>query len=157
MSFDPRSFRDALGRFASGVTVVSIRDAEGVHGITVSAFCSVSMEPPLVLVAIGKKARAHGRVAVAGRFGVSVLAADQQVLSDLFAGRPGVEAVPVWREEGWATPVLEGALTQLDCSVAQAVDAGDHTLYIGHVEQIAVHEGEPLAYWKGAYRGVVAR
>ena len=105
MSLDSRSFRDALGRFASGVTVVTVRDADGVHGITVSAFSSVSLEPPLVMVAVGKKARAHARIAAAGRFGVSVLAADQQVYSDLFAGRPGVEAVPVWRDSGWATPV----------------------------------------------------
>jgi flavin reductase (DIM6/NTAB) family NADH-FMN oxidoreductase RutF len=157
MSIDPTLFRAALGRFASGVTVVSVQDAEGLAAITVSAFCSVSMEPPLVLVSIGQRSRAHPRIASAGRFGVSVLADVQQELSDRFAGRPDVAGVPEWEVDGWESPVLKGALARLDCRVEQAVSAGDHTLFLGRVVRADVHEGEPLAYWRGAYRGVVAR
>ena len=157
MSIEPTTFRTALGRFASGVTIVSVADDEGVHGITVSAFCSVSMEPPLVLVSIGHRARAHARVAAAGRFGVSVLSGAQQSLSDRFAGRPDVVEAPAWDTEGWVSPVLSGAIARLDCQVEQAVEAGDHTLFIGRVVRADSNEGEALAYWRGAYRAVVAR
>jgi flavin reductase (DIM6/NTAB) family NADH-FMN oxidoreductase RutF len=157
MTIEPSIFRAALGRFASGVTIVSVQDDEGTHGITVSAFCSVSMEPPLVLVSIGRRARVHARIGAVGRFGVSVLSDAQLALSDRFAGRPDVVEAPAWETGGWDTPVLEGALARLDCHVEQTVEAGDHTLYIGRVVRADVHEGEPLAYWRGAYRSVVAR
>jgi flavin reductase (DIM6/NTAB) family NADH-FMN oxidoreductase RutF len=156
MSIDSRSFRDALSRFGSGVTVVSLRDPEGTAGITVSAFCSVSLEPPMVLVCVGHRSRLHARLLAAGRFGVSVLAADQQALSDRFAGRPDVEQQPEWREEGWASPVLAGALAQLDCEVAQAIEAGDHTILLGRVLRAESQDGAALAYWRGGYRTISA-
>ncbi len=153
MSVEPRAFRDALGRFASGVTVVSVNHADGVHGITVSAFSSVSLDPPLVAVCIGTKARACAMLRDAGHFGVSILAADQRALSDAFAGRPDA-AAPAWDRDGWETPVLSGALARLDCRVAQAVEAGDHVVFIGAVDRIDTSEGAPLAYWRGRYRAL---
>jgi flavin reductase (DIM6/NTAB) family NADH-FMN oxidoreductase RutF len=124
-----------------------------VHGITVSAFSSVSLDPPLVAVCIGTKARACAMIAEAGRFGVSILAADQRALSDAFAGRPDA-AAPAWDRAGWETPVLSGALARLDCRVAQAVEAGDHVVFIGTVDRIDTSEGAPLAYWRGRYRAL---
>jgi flavin reductase (DIM6/NTAB) family NADH-FMN oxidoreductase RutF len=152
MSIDSRAFRDALSRFGSGVTVVSLRDEEGIAGITVSAFSSVSLEPPMVLVCIGHRSRALPRLRAAGRFGVSVLAADQQALSDRFAGRPDVEQQPTWLEDGWESPVLAGALAQLDCVVSQSLDAGDHTIFVAEVTRADTQDGDALAYWRGGYR-----
>ncbi len=154
MSVDSKAFRDALGRFGSGVTVVSVNGPDGTRGVTVSAFSSVSMEPPTVLVCIGKKARAHDLVAGEGAFGVSLLADGQRPLSDLFAGRPDVTEVPEWRHDGWRTPVLAGALAQLDCVVRQAVDAGDHTVFFGEVVRAESADGAPLLYWRGRYRAL---
>ena len=154
MSVDSKAFRDALGRFGSGVTVVSVNSPEGVRGITVSAFSSVSMEPPTVLVCIGKKSRAHDLVLSAGVFGVSLLAEGQRPLSDRFAGRPDVVEEPVWRTEGWGTPVLDGALAQLDCVVSQSVDVGDHTVCFGQVVRAESGDGAPLVYWRGRYRAL---
>ncbi len=159
-------FRAALSRFMSGVTIVSTvstvstqaaadaaTEAGEIHGMTASAFLSVSLDPPLVLVSVSKKARFHAHVSASGRYGVSILARDQEALSNHFAGRPMAEGGPVWEREGFVTPVLAGALAQLDCALHQAVDAGDHTLFIGLVERAVVAEGEgaPLGYYRGKY------
>lgn len=150
---DPAAFRRALGSFASGVTVVTaLRDAE-VAGITVSAFSSVSLDPPLVLVCVGNRANFHGVLRTTSRFAVSLLGGDQERASNYYAGR---------REEGWAppleqpeggVPVLGGALATLQCDVHDAVEMGDHTVFFGRVTSISVRDGgEPLAYWRGRYR-----
>ena len=149
---DAKSFRDVLGRFPSGVTVVSCVVEGQTYGMTVSAFSSVSLDPPLVLVCIAHKASNHARIASAGRFVVSILSAEQHALSNRFAGYGGEDAVVEWRTEGTTTPVLSGAVAWLDCTVAQAVDAGDHTVFIGRVEAAAADGGAPLIYWRGAYR-----
>lgn len=152
MDVSPAAFRDALGRFASGVTVVTIPhagDPAGVRGITANAFMSVSLEPPLVLVSIGKKARAHEPLLTAQRYGVSILGQDQAALSNHFAGFDD-SAVPSFTElDGLA--VLEGALAQLVCRVVNRVEAGDHTLFIGQVEALTTAEGSPLLYFRGRY------
>jgi flavin reductase (DIM6/NTAB) family NADH-FMN oxidoreductase RutF len=154
MNFEPRAFRDALGRFASGVTVVSCELDGELSAMTVSAFASVSLDPPLVLICIARKASNHDRIARAGRFGVSVLAADQQALSNRFAGYGGEDAPVDWSRESVKTPVLRGALAWLDCAVEQAVPAGDHTVYIGRVEALGATDGAPLTYWRGGYRSL---
>ncbi len=151
---DPRDFRAALGRFASGVTVVSTLDDGRPFGMTVSAFSSVSLEPPLVLVCIAHKAANHDRIARVGRYGVTLLAADQQVLSNHFAGRPDTSLDVRWEVDGWGAPRLLGGLAFLDCAVHEAVRAGDHTIYVGRVEGVAVADGAPLVYWRGGYRAL---
>lgn len=158
--FTPREFRDALGRFATGVTVVTmhVRAADGTeeggsyrtYGITVNAFMSVSLDPPLVAISIDKKARAHATLQGAERFGVSVLAAGQQVLSDLFAGRPVEEPLQPF-EQLAGFPVLRGALAQLVCSAYQEHEVGDHTIFVGKVEALRHAEGTPLLFFKGQY------
>jgi flavin reductase (DIM6/NTAB) family NADH-FMN oxidoreductase RutF len=122
--------------------------------MTVSAFSSVSLQPALVLVCIAHKASNHDRIRTAGRFAVSILSADQQALSNRFAGYGGEDAVIEWADVGSRTPVLAGAIAWLDCAVEQAVAAGDHTIFIGRVEAAGTADGAPLAYWRGGYRSL---
>ncbi|MDZ7706456.1 MAG: flavin reductase family protein [Trueperaceae bacterium] len=146
---DANTFRDALGRFASGVTVVSMDTDGGPRGITVNAFSSLSLDPPLVGVAIDHRAGAHGSLAQAARYGVSVLARSQQILSDRFAGRD-VEVEVGWERLAEA-PVVRGALVQLSCEIVQRVVVGDHTLFVGQVESALTRDGVPLLYHRGGY------
>jgi flavin reductase (DIM6/NTAB) family NADH-FMN oxidoreductase RutF len=160
MPIDSDQFRPTLGRFPTGVTVVTFKlpDAGafveaphgGVHGITVSSFISLSLLPPLVGVAIGQKSRAHSMLPGLARFGVSILAEDQVRISDHFAGRPidlGSDAL----EELDGHPVVRGASAQLVCDIVNQVVIGDHTLVVGRVEQSQLSERPPLAYGRGRY------
>lgn len=146
---DARTFRDALGRFATGVTVVTMDTDDGPRGITVNAFSSLSLDPPLVGVAIDHGAGAHGALVRADRYGVSILARSQQVLSDRFAGRD-IDPEIGWERLGEA-PVLRGALVQLSCGIVQRVAVGDHTLFVGEVEAAITLDGVPLLYHQGGY------
>lgn len=146
---DARTFRDALGRFATGVTVVSMDTEQGPRGITVSAFLSLSLHPPLVGIAIDERAGAHGTLVEAERYGVSILAEPQQPLSDRFAGRD-VDLDIAWERVGDA-PVLEGALVQLGCVIVDRHRTGDHTLFVGRVDAAEVRDGSPLLYHRGGY------
>lgn len=146
---DETTFRDALGRFATGVTVTSVDTDQGPRGITVNAFLSLSLDPLLVGVSIDTAAGAHASLTAADRYGVSILSTDQRVLSDRFAGRP-IEVDVAWQRLGGA-PVLADALVQLDCRIVDKVVTGDHTLFVGQVEAATTREGEPLLYHQGGY------
>jgi flavin reductase (DIM6/NTAB) family NADH-FMN oxidoreductase RutF len=149
----PQAFRQTLGRFASGVTVVTMLEDGKPHGITVSAFLSVSLEPPLVLVSIDKKAHSHTRLVNAERYGVSILSEGQQSMSNHFANRDP-NAVPEFEQLN-NFPVLNNALAQLVCKTVQQVDAGDHTLFIGQIEALQWQEnGKPLVYFHGGYQKI---
>jgi len=148
---DPMEFRRTLGRFATGVTVVAAYDEAGSpKGLTVNAFMSVSLDPPLVLVSLDNRSRTKPVIERAGRYGVSVLAEEQKALSDHFAGRPQEGLAIVFVERAGA-PVLEGALAQVVARVVEAHPAGDHTLFLGEVEHLAYREGRPLLYYAGRY------
>jgi len=151
MPIEPDAFRQTLGRFPSGVTVVTVARPDGaVHGITVSSFMSLSLTPPLVGVAIGHRARAHGMLPGLARFGVSVLAEDQAGVSDHFAGRPvPLDDDPFEGLDGH--PVLLGAAAQLVCDVLDQVPVGDHTLVVGRIEHARVRDAAALAYVQGRY------
>jgi flavin reductase (DIM6/NTAB) family NADH-FMN oxidoreductase RutF len=146
---DAREFRNALGRFATGVTVVTVPNGEGVRGITANAFMSVSLHPPLVVVSIDKKARTHELLLQAERYGVSILREDQEALSNHFAGLEG-ETEPVLSAFAGLL-VVEGALAHLVCRTVDRHAAGDHTLFIGEVEALRYREGRPLLYFRGKY------
>lgn len=162
-NFTSIDFRRALGRFATGITVVTMQLPEGsgelageptgaqrAFGITVNAFMSISLEPPLIAISIDKRAGAHATLEAAKRFGVSVLSERQEALSDLFAGRPvSVREEPF--EEFALFPVIKGALTQMVCRPHKAVEAGDHTIFIGEVQALRSRAGEPLLFYGGAY------
>ena len=148
---DSRHFRNVLGHFLTGVTVVTVRDGQDVHGMTASAFTSVSLDPPLVLVCVGKRARLHAWMAKDTPFGVSILGEAQAPLSNLFAGYPAADTVVEFDASFGTTPVITGALAWLDCTVVSLVDAGDHTIVIASVERAHAQEGAPLAYYRGKY------
>lgn len=153
-AIDPDRFREALARFASGVTVVTTIGADGrPYGLTVSSFCSVSLVPPLVLVCIDLRSDAHAGFDASGVFGVSVLAEDQEEISQRFAwgGAEKFDAVTL-EPGGSGVPLVPGALARLECRVVAAHDAGDHTIYVGEVVATAVRPGRPLVYHQGAYR-----
>jgi flavin reductase (DIM6/NTAB) family NADH-FMN oxidoreductase RutF len=152
MEVNAQSFKQTLSRFASGVTVITMQEETVIHGITVSAFLSVSLEPPLILVSIDKKAQSHARLLATQRYGVSILAEGQEHLSNHFAGRDD-SVTPVF-ENLAGFPVLKDALAQLVCTIHQTVDAGDHTLFIGYIQEVAWRDAMPLAYFQGKYRQV---
>ena len=160
MTATPDDFRDALRHFPSGVTIVTMRAGDQVHGLTVSAFASVSPEPPLVLIMIDHRHRAHQILEADGAvFAVNVLAADQTELSNRFAW---VKTEDRFAEGRWATaetgaPVLEDALAWLDCTIHSRARAGTHTIYVGEVQVVGVPrpDDEPLVYWNRGYRRLV--
>ncbi|WP_413248007.1 flavin reductase family protein [Sinomonas flava] len=140
-------FRGSLGRFATGVAIVTFDGPTKRHGITVNSFTSVSLEPPLVLVSIARRAKAHDELA--GRpFTVNILGAEQEALARHFAGRPGVE--PVW-VEGPTAPRLSRPLAYFECTPWAAYDGGDHTLYVGEVVDFGYRSGDALAFQGGRF------
>lgn len=153
--FDSRQYRHALGRFASGVTVVTTLHENRPHGMTANAFVSVSLNPPLVLVSVDNRATLHRLLPVTRRYGVSVLAEDQEVLSNHFAGRTA-EGVRLEFTERLGVPLLAGAIAYFVVKVVDAHAAGDHTLFIGEVEHFEAGEGRPLIFHAGQYQRVRA-
>jgi len=156
MKISKDEFRAALGRFASGVTVVTTRDNENrLHGITVSSFCSVSLSPPLILVCIDQEAGSHHAFEQSRAFVVNILREDQQYLSDRFASQLPDKFAGVKCRAGIENlPVLEEALVNLECRLVNAHDNGDHTIYIGEIIVSTVNEGKPLVYFQGDYRKI---
>ena len=150
-SFDPRQFRNALGRFASGVTVVTTSHEGRPHGMTANAFVSVSLNPPLVLVSVDNRATLHRILPLTGRYGVSVLAENQEILSNHFAGR-SVEGLHIRFTERLGVPLLEGAVAYFVVRVIDAHTAGDHTLFIGEVEHFEARDDRPLLFYSGKYQ-----
>ncbi len=158
MAVSSEEFRHALGRFASGVTVVTVADERGeATGLTVSAFSSVSLNPPLVLVCIDNRSTSIPVIESVGSFAVNVLTKDQAHLSNRFASRDVNKFDGVaWSKGSLGMPLLSGALAQLECTLAKTVDAGDHTLFIGQVEATNVEDSEqPLLYFNGNYGNFV--
>ncbi len=150
------AFRRTLGMFATGVTVLTTRSGETVHGMTANAFMSVSLRPPLVLVSVDRRARMSNLLHEGTRFAVNVLEAGQAMLSDRFAGRIVVEdgAEPRF-ELIHDTPLVEGALAHLIVRVVRSYWGGDHSLFLGQVEYARYGEGEPLLFHGGRYERIV--
>ena len=145
-----RELRQVMGRFATGVTVVTTLERDTIHGMTANAFLSVSLRPPLVLVSLGR-CRMNEMLPRTRRYGVSVLAHDQEDFAAHFAAQRTAPEEPrfVWRE---GLPLLEGALAQLVCRVVDVHPAGDHVLWIGEVEHLAHQEdGQPLLFYTGRF------
>jgi flavin reductase (DIM6/NTAB) family NADH-FMN oxidoreductase RutF len=153
MAISQEEFRAALGRFASGVTIVTSIDDEGrFHGMTVSAFCSVSLEPPLVLVCISSDTGSHSAIAGSKKFAVNILHEDQAELSERFAApiEDRFSAVGcVIGASGLA--LIGGALVNLECALVESIVAGDHTIYVGEVEHVTLADGAPLLHFRGEY------
>ena len=149
------AFRRTLGMFATGVTVLTTRVGEQVHGMTANAFMSVSLRPPLVLVSIDRRAKMGALMHEGTRFGVSVLEARQTGLSDRFAGRVSDEVPEATFEVVHETPLVEGALAHLVTRVVRSYWGGDHSLFLGQVEFARYGEGRPLLFHGGRYERLI--
>lgn len=148
---DDKAFRRAMGKFATGVTVITTCLQGEVHGMTANAFVSVSLDPRLILVSISKNAKMLETMKESGAFAVSVLSQEQKEMSVYFAGQAQErrEIEFTWVND---MPVLPNSLAALVCDVYDAHAAGDHTLFIGKVNHITTHELEPLLFFGGNYR-----
>ncbi len=156
---DSEQFRDLLRCFAAGVTLVTTRSGERVHGLTVSSFASVSDDPPLVAVIINRGHTIHSLLeAPDSPFAVSILAADQSALSERFAFGPEQERFGAgdWTTAATGAPVLADAVAWLDCRIVDRHPAGTHVIYVGQVEAGAVPraDSQPLVYWNRGYQTV---
>ncbi|MDF2680835.1 MAG: flavin reductase domain protein FMN-binding protein [Brevibacillus sp.] len=149
---DPRELRNTFGRFATGVTVVTFQEGEEAGGLTVNSFTSVSIDPPLILVSIDRRARSHD-VLLQKPFVVNILAADQEAIAWQFAGRPQQDLEITWEQTN-AGPRLAGTLAHLECEPWQAYDGGDHTLIVGKVTKFSYEQGEALGFYCGKFHKV---
>jgi flavin reductase (DIM6/NTAB) family NADH-FMN oxidoreductase RutF len=140
---DTARLRCALGRFGTGVCVVTVSGDDGDHGLTVNAFTAVSLDPPLVLVSIGKRARGH-RLLEGAPFAVNILGAEQEDVARHFSGDPHPDRVQ-WTT-GTVAPRLAGALATFECRPWCAYDGGDHTLFVGEVVALDYRDGDGLGY-----------
>lgn len=156
MAISKEEFRAALSRFPSGVTVVTTKDKAGrLHGITVSAFCSVSLEPPLVLVCIDKTTGSHPAFEFGAAFVVNVLNEDQAHLSNHFASLiadkfDGIE----YRQTSDGIPILDDAMVNLECRLVYMHEGGDHSIFVGEIQNAIIKDGKPLLYFQGSYRSL---
>ena len=153
---DQRAFRDTLGHYASGITIISGIDEEGPIGFTCQSFYSVSTEPPLVSFSVMTNSTTYPRVRETGKFAVNVLAHDQHTVSNQFA-RKGTDkwAGVSWNPTVAGNPVIADTLMWLDCDIWAEHEAGDHYIVIGRVNEMSPaswHKEEPLLYFKGQYR-----
>jgi len=150
----PDEFRRACGRFATGVTIATVLDAQGTpHGLTVSSFTSVSLEPPLILICLGHAVTIIDAFRAATHFAINVLSAAQQDLSDRFArkGEDRFNGLP-WTAGDTGVPLLPGVLAAIECSVEHRVTSGDHDILIGRMVRAEVADGDPLLYFASRYR-----
>ncbi len=150
VGIDPKELRRTCGAFATGVTVITARDSAGDHGMTANAFMSVSLEPPLIVVSVSRKARLIGKIEATGRYGVSILAEHMEHIAWHFAGKPQADLTDLF-EDFHGLPAIRGAVAHFAARLHQAVDGGDHVLYIGAIEGIARMEGRPLTFHEGKF------
>jgi len=153
MPIDDARFRQAMGHFASGVTVVTTASAGELYGMTVSSFASLSLNPPLVLICIDKSVPSHDSIKDAGCFVVNILEQRQEHLSRRFATTATDKFKGVaWHSGQLGLPVLDNTLAAIECRLRSALDGGDHTIFVGEVVDAEVREGAPLLYYRRGYR-----
>lgn len=156
MPIDKDTFRRVLSNFAAGVTVVTTFDRDRrPHGLTATAFTSVSLDPPLVLVCIDKKAETFPHFAPAGVFAVNFLGTDQRDVSQHFAKHGGDKFTGMgWRQGALGAPILDGTIGHVECRIAHAYEGGDHVIYVGEIDSAAAGDGQPLLHFRHAYHRV---
>jgi flavin reductase (DIM6/NTAB) family NADH-FMN oxidoreductase RutF len=147
-------FRRACGRFAAGVSIATVMDkSPAPHGVTVSSFTSVSLDPPLILICLGHAAVSLPPFRAAGYFGINILEENQRALSEHFArkGHHRFDGLD-WRPGETGVPLIAGALAHIECAAVRRLPAGDHDIIIGQVVRARVHKGEPLIHFASRYR-----
>ncbi|MCH8981713.1 flavin reductase family protein [candidate division KSB1 bacterium] len=156
MSVSPELFRNTLAKFCTGVTIVTTKNQEGMHGLTVNAFTSVSLDPPLILVCIQKNGLSHSTLCECEAFVVNILSEEQKELSDRFAN-PALDSEERFRDLNFrvsenGVPILAGNLGHLECRVVNQFEGGDHTIFIGQVENGDFSAGkQPLLFYESRY------
>jgi len=155
MSIDPKAFRNRCGDFATGVTIICSKDENNeVHGMTANGFMSVSLDPALIVVSIGKNQKTHGLIKAAGEYSVNILAESQMAVSNHFAGRPDPE-MNLEFDEVDNIPVLKECISYFTAKVTAMHDEGDHTLFIGEVQAMGTVKDEaPLLFHAGRYNAI---
>jgi flavin reductase (DIM6/NTAB) family NADH-FMN oxidoreductase RutF len=152
MAVSKDEFRQGLSRFASGVTVVTCKGDSGYHGMTVSAFSSLSLDPPLVLICVHARSSVHDALMAGGCFAVNVLAEDQEPISRRFASKSPDRFNGVGYQVGkTGAPLIKGALAFIECRIVHTYPGGDHTILVGQVEASGISDGKPLLYFCGTY------
>ena len=150
----PDEFRHTLSHFASGVTIITVCDGQGrPTGLTASAFTSVSLDPPLILVCVDHKSQSYPALVAGKMFAVNILAHDQEALSRRFATTKienKFEGVP-FALSALGLPLLENALAHLECATVNVHLEGDHSIFVGRIERAVVKTGHPLVYYRGRY------
>lgn len=155
MPLDPQTFKEVMSRWASGITVVTCNTEGRVHGMTASSFSSLSLDPPLALVCVGKGKLTHALIEREQAFGIHILDPSLRSISDRCAGFQGedghwLDDLP-HRQEVTGAPILDGVLGWLDCSLWRALDGGDHTIFIGQIHAAGAAEGSPLLWFNRGY------
>lgn len=152
MGVSKEEFRTALGHFASSVTVVTARRGDEILGMTVSAFSSLSLTPPLILICVEKIATLHPKLNQGEYFAVNILSEDQEMISRRFATKdPGRFDGMGYSHGVTGSPLLDGALAHLECRIVDIYPGGDHSIVVGEVESTSISEGRPLTYYRGGY------
>lgn len=155
--FDSAEFRRVLGHFPTGVTVVAAVENGSPVGLAIGSFGSVSLDPPLVMFCPGRSSNSWPAIEASGSFCVNVLAEDQAALSSLFAGRDVDKFAAVsWSTRATGSPVIEGCLAWIDCTIETVHEAGDHWIVVGRVVDLGVGRPDsgPLIFFKGGYGAV---
>src|SRR5690625_33205 len=150
---EDRLFRDAMGRFANEIRIVTMDDEGKDRGMTVNAFMSISLEPKLIAISIDHTASMYDKLKKADAFGVSVLKDNQQDYSMIFARQKEADG-PIPFEYLDGVPVIENSLAALSCKVYKKVEAGDHTIILGEVTELKIESGEPVIFYGGKYRNL---
>lgn len=151
---DIQLFRDAMGKFATGITVVTSEYDGETIGMTVNAFMSISLEPKLIAISIDEKANMYNKLEQTWKFGVSILSEEQKDLSLIFAKQKEKDReIPIVMQDG--VPVIEGSMATLSCDIRQTTKAGDHRIFIAEVTEINIHDGlDPILYYGRKYRTI---
>ncbi len=155
----PDDFKRGMRQLAAGVNVITVANAGVREGLTATAVCSISAEPPQLLVCVNSTAGAHGPIHRAGSFCLNVLAHDQEAIARRFAGMDGADredrfSIGRWSMLSTGAPALDGALANFDCIVVREIEAATHTVFIGRVLGVRTNEGTPLIYSHGRFTGI---
>jgi flavin reductase len=155
MTFDSKKQRQIMGQFATGVTVVTTDGKAGPHGLTANAIASLSLDPPLVLVAVEKRAHSLDYLTKNGCFAINILRVDQEEISRRFA-TPGPKDFAGLNiaTAGTTAPILSDCVAFVDCRVVEILPGGDHEIFVGEIVAGEYHGGEPLLYYAGGYRRI---
>jgi flavin reductase (DIM6/NTAB) family NADH-FMN oxidoreductase RutF len=155
---DPKELRRVMGQFATGVTIITTRSSDGTpYGLTANAFTSLSLDPPLCLVCVDRKAESFAHFYDSRVFTVNVLTREQEELSNRFAKSGGDKFTGVATVPGHhGAPLIAGALAHLECLITDTLEGGDHVIHVGRIEHVDVSPGDPLLFFQGRYRALAA-